>query len=114
MKLWADLWDLGEATDCFTMVLGRAAADRKCVVTAKRRVIALVTDCIWHANQNMQSGSHDGNWDYLAGSTPNSDQTTGTGGCPIKSFTRRNRRFSLESGDCEMSYECISAICRVT
>jgi hypothetical protein len=70
MKLWADLWDLGEATDCFTMVLGRAAADRKCVVTAKRRVIALVTDCIWRANQNMQSGSHDGNWDYLAGSTP--------------------------------------------
>jgi hypothetical protein len=45
------------------MVLGRAAAGGKCVVTAERRVIALVTDCLWRAKQNMQNGIH-GNWDF--------------------------------------------------
>jgi hypothetical protein len=29
----------------------------------------MVTDCLWHDNQNMQSDIH-GNWDFLAGSTP--------------------------------------------
>jgi hypothetical protein len=35
MKLRGALWVLGEATACFTMVLGRAATGGKCVVIAR-------------------------------------------------------------------------------